>query len=479
MRCGVPSRARQKLVRRVSRRRYGCAVFVLLAGLALAGPPTPSLDLPASEAPSSWADALDAAGLSRGAGGVVVEVRGEVWALTFAAGGGVRTATVAAPHTEAERERVAIVAASLLRSGPTVRTVAILESAGGAGASGAPAAAATASGSSGAAPAQAGSPVGSGTAAVGGSAPAPSRTASNPALKSAPGAASGAKLPSPASKAAPAASTVAATTAAPVGPTGSATGSAPTASKAAPVGPAGSATGSTPTASTAAPAAPSFSSANPPPAAAASAPAAGAPASTVASPPASTPAAASTVASPPAPTAPRVTPPAARAAASTPSGKVPVTLSGALAGTAVYRPDLAVNAGGEASVRVGLGTTWLALAVNTFEPTIFTGVTGSLGLASGAVHLGGRWAPADGWAVRGGGGVVAERWAIVDVLGEREAWGVGVEAELGVERRLFPGLAVDLGVVGTQDLQDLTIDAAATQPSALSTRASLGLRFGQ
>jgi len=119
------------------------------------------------------------------------------------------------------------------------------------------------------------------------------------------------------------------------------------------------------------------------------------------------------------------------------------------------------------------------VAVNTFEPTTFTGVTGSLGLASGAFHLGGRWAPAEGWAVRAGGGVVAERWAIVDALGEREAWGVGVEAELGVERRLFPGLAVDLGLVGTQDLQDLTIDAAATQPSALSTRASLGLRFGR
>ena len=167
------------------------------------------------------------------------------------------------------------------------------------------------------------------------------------------------------------------------------------------------------------------------------------------------------------------------AASSAPPARVPIALSGTLAGAAVYRPDLAVNPGGEASVRVGFGMTWLAVAANLFEPTEFAGTEGSLGLASGAVHLGGRWAPADGWAVRAGGGVVAERWAIVDVLGEREAWGVGVEAELGVERRLFPGLAVDLGMVGTQDLQDLTIDAATKQPSALSTRASLGLRFGQ
>jgi hypothetical protein len=73
-----------------------------------------NLALPAGERAADWAAALEASGLSVGAGGVEVE-GGPVWRLRYVSAAGERSATVPAPRTAEEREQVAIVAASLLR----------------------------------------------------------------------------------------------------------------------------------------------------------------------------------------------------------------------------------------------------------------------------------------------------------------------------------------------------------------------------
>ncbi|GDX78959.1 hypothetical protein LBMAG42_07700 [Deltaproteobacteria bacterium] len=88
----------------------------LLVTIALARGAVPTLALPPGECVSDWEEALDAAGLEVGVGGVYVET-GAVWRLRYAAAGGERTASVPAPKTESGREQVAIVAASLMRGG--------------------------------------------------------------------------------------------------------------------------------------------------------------------------------------------------------------------------------------------------------------------------------------------------------------------------------------------------------------------------
>lgn len=342
----------------------------LLVTIGLAHGAAPTLALPPGEVVAEWEQALDAAGLKPGVGGVRVET-GAVWRLRYAAPGGERTATVVAPKTEEGREQVAILAASLMRGG-------------------------------------------SGTRAAG--TPPPTSTPLPAAV------------PSPAPKP-------------PV------------------VRP-------PPTFRAVVPVAAVVASVPPPP-----------PELVAATPPAPVaPIAAPIPVEAPAPIEPVVAVVAATAGPVVPPRPTPVHLSAAAGGIGFVRPGLGPLPGGALSVRAARGPLWLELVGATYAPTVFE--TGSLGLSTLALRAGGRANIGEHWSLLGGIGVAAQRWSVVDLDGTRAAAGAGVDLLLGVDRRLWRSLAVEVNALGSWDAQDLRIDAMAVAPSRFSGGLALGLRVG-
>ena len=408
-------------------------------------PVAPALALPPAEAVAAWNDALDAAGLVRGAGGVQVVVQGGAWRLSVSGEGGERVAMVEVPRTPLERERVAIVAASLLRGGALVQAPAV--------------------------PAR----------SDGGS--VPNVSAAVPTLDAATTSSSRTIATAVDTRKPPAAKP---TVAAPVVPAPAVVAAKP--AVAAPVVPEPAVVAAKPVAAPA-PTMPAVVAAKPVVAApTVPEPAVVAVKPVVAAPPAVTPppvVAAKPAAAPaakPARTAPAAKPalaapkPAVVAAKPTAAASS-IGVSVVAAGAGVYRPGLSSNAGGELAARALAGSTWGSVGVALFAPTEFD--SGSLQLATGALHAGGRFVPAPGWALRGGGGVVLEHWGVTDLDGDRTGWGLGAELELGAERVLVENVAVDLAIVGTQDMQALTTDLAGEQPSPLSARLVAGIRMGR